>query len=237
MYNRPIIDCDVHHARVTDEELLPYLSRGWRDYVANRGPAGIMPLTVQDGLPNPHGFMRADTFPPNGGPPGSDYPTLQHQLLDRADVRRAVLTFGDDSHVAGHYNPYFATELARALNDWSIDRWLSQDHRLVSSIMVASQLPEQAAEEIYRHADNSRMVQVVLVDNPHHYPFGHPLFHPIYAAAEETGRPIAIHGGAGGWANPPSTGGGNVNLYFEAHTLWAAGDHDASGFLRQPRRV
>ena len=220
MYNGPIIDCDVHHARATDEELLPYLSRGWRDYVANRGSAGIMPLTVQDGLPNPHGFMRADAFPPNGGPPGADYTTLQQQLLDRGDVRRAILTFGDDSHVAGHHNPYFATELARALNDWSIDRWLSRDHRLASSIMVASQLPEQAAEEIYRRADNGRMVQVMLVDNPHHYPFGHPLFHQIYAAAEETGRPIAIHGGAGGWANPPSTGGGNVNLYFEAHTLW-----------------
>jgi len=220
MYNGPIIDCDVHHARATDEELLPYLSRGWRDYIANRGPAGIMPLTVQDGLPNPHGFMRADTFPPDGGPPGSDYETLRRQVLERGDIRRAILTFGDDSHLAGHHNPYFATELARALNDWSIDRWLSQDSRLASSIMVATQLPEEAAKEIYRHADNARMVQVMLVDNPHHYPFGHPLFHPVYAAAEETGRPIAIHGGAGGWANPASTAGGSINLYFEAHTLW-----------------
>ena len=60
----------------------------------------------------------------------------------------------------------------------------------------------------------------MLVDNPFNYPFGHPVFHPIYEAADETGRPVAIHGGAGGWANPASTGGGNVNLYFEAHTLW-----------------
>ncbi len=220
MYTGPVIDCDVHHARRSDDELLPYLSAGWRRYVTDRGPAGIMPLTVQDGLPNPHGFMRADAYPPTGGPAGSDLGTVRRQLLDRGDLRRAILTFGDDSHVAGHHNPYFAVALARALNDWSAERWVSADRRLASSILVASQLPDEAAAEIRRHAANPRMVQVMLVDNPFNYPFGHPVFHPIYQAAEETGRPVAIHGGAGGWANPPSTGGGNVNLYFEAHTLW-----------------
>ena len=45
-----MIDCDVHHARGTDEELITYLSKGWREYVADRGPAGFVPLTVQDGL-------------------------------------------------------------------------------------------------------------------------------------------------------------------------------------------
>ena len=220
MYSGPVIDCDVHHARSTDAELIPYLSRGWREYVTDRGPAGNVPLTVQDGFPNPHGFMRADTYPKGGGEPGSDYPTMRDQLLAASDVRRAILTFGDDSHLAGHHNPYFAAELARAANDWSVDRWLSQDPRLFSSIMVGSQLPDVAAEEIRRHAANPRMVQAMLVDNPFNRGFGHPVFHPIYAAAEETGRPVAIHGGAGGWANPPSTGGGSVSTYFETHVLW-----------------
>jgi predicted TIM-barrel fold metal-dependent hydrolase len=110
--------------------------------------------------------------------------------------------------------------LARACNEWSIERWLSRDPRLLSSIMVGSQLPDLAAAEVRRHAGNPRMVQVMLVDNPFGYGFGHPVFHPIYAAAEETGKPVAIHGGAGGWANPPSTGGGSVNTYFETHVLW-----------------
>ena len=220
MYSGPVIDCDVHHARNDDAELIQYLSRGWREYVTDRGPAGNVPLAVQDGFPNPHGFMRADTYPKGGGEPGGDYETMRDQLLDATDLRRAVLTFGDDSHVAGHHNPYFAAELARAMNDWSIDRWLSKDPRLLSSIMVGSQLPDVAAMEIRRHAANPRMVQVMLVDNPFNYGFGHPIFHPIYAAAEETLRPVAIHGGAGGWANPPSTGGGSVNTYFETHVLW-----------------
>src|ERR1700738_2375921 len=222
MYSGPVIDCDVHHARSTDAELIEYLSRGWREYVTDRGGAGPVPLPVRDGFPTPHGFMRADSYPEGGGEPGSDYPTMQKQLLDARDVRRAILTFGDDSHVAGHHNPYFANEIARAANDWSIDRWLTRDPRLMSSILVGSQMPEVAAAEIKRHAANPRMVQVMLVDNPFGYGFGHPIFHPMYAAAEESGKPVAIHGGAGGGVNPPSTGGRSVtaNTYFQPHVLW-----------------
>src|SRR3981081_4151599 len=163
MYSGPVIDCDVHHARSTDAELIPYLSRGWREYVTDRGRAGNVPLTVQDGVSNSHGVLGADTGPEGAGEPGSDSPTMRAQLLDSRDVRRAILTFGDDSHLAGHHNPYFATELARACNDWSIDRWLTQDPRLFSSIIVASQLPDLAAAEVRRHAANPRMVQVMLV--------------------------------------------------------------------------
>jgi predicted TIM-barrel fold metal-dependent hydrolase len=215
-----IIDCDVHHARGSDEELLDYLSRPWREYVLGPGPTGIVPLTVSDGYPNPHGFMRADSYPERGGPPGSDLETMDRQLLAANKVSRAVLTYGDDMHVSGHHNPYFATELARALNDWTIERWLAVDERLVSSIIVACQLPEQAAAEVRRHADNPRMVQVMLADNPSKHGFGHPIFHPLYEAAVETGRPVAIHAGANDWANPPSTGGGTASTYLEVHTLW-----------------
>src|SRR5438046_3878488 len=165
MYSAPVIDCDVHHARNTDAELIEYLSKGWREYVTDRRPAGNVPLAVQDGFPNPHGFMRADTYPKGGGEPGSDYATMRAQVLDAHDVRRAILTFGDDGHVAGHHNPYFAAELARAMNDWSAERWLTRDRRLYSSIMVGSQLPDVAAAEVRRHARNARMVQVSIVHN------------------------------------------------------------------------
>jgi hypothetical protein len=87
MYQGPVIDCDVHHARRTDAELLEYLSPGWREYITERGPAGIMSLTVQDGLPNPHGFMRADTYPATGGPAGSDYATLRTYPVSVASGR------------------------------------------------------------------------------------------------------------------------------------------------------
>jgi uncharacterized protein len=215
-----VIDCDVHHARRTDEELLGYLPKAWRDYVLGPGKGGLVPLTVRDGYPNPHGFHRADAYPEDGGPPGSDLVLMDEQLLTPNATRRAVLTYGDDMHVSGHHNPYFAVALARALNNWTVERWLDADERLVSSIIVPAQLPDEAAKEIRRVADEPRMVQVLLGDNPTKQPFGHPIFHPIYEAAAETGRPVAIHAGANDWANPPSTGGGTASTYLEVHTLW-----------------
>ena len=134
MEPRIVIDCDVHHARRSDDELLDYLSPAWREYVLGPGPAGIVPLTVSDGYPNPHGFMRADSYPASGGPPGSDLKLMDEQLLRPAGTVRAVLTYGDHMHVSGHHNPYFATELARALNDWTVERWLPKDERLASSV-------------------------------------------------------------------------------------------------------
>src|SRR5436305_9740361 len=89
MEARTVIDCDVHHARRTDDELLDYLSPAWREYVLGPGPAGIVPLTVKDGYPNPHGFMRADTYPADGGPPGSDLKLMDEQLLGPAGTVRA----------------------------------------------------------------------------------------------------------------------------------------------------
>jgi uncharacterized protein len=215
-----VIDCDVHHARRTDAELLEFLAPAWREYAVGPGRAGNVPLTVSDGYPNPHGFMRADSYADDGAPPGSDLATMDAQLLTPLNVGRAVLTYGDDIHVSGHHNPYFATALAEALNNWTVARWLEADERLVGSILVAAQLPDRAAEEVRRMADNPRMVQVLLADNPTKSGFGHPIFHPIYEAAVETGRPVAIHAGANDWANPPSTGGATSNLYFETHSLW-----------------
>src|SRR5438128_9998549 len=154
MYSGPVIDCDIHHARNTDAELIQYLSRGWREYVTDRGPAGNVPLTVQDGFPNPHGFMRADAYPKGGGEPGSDYPTMRDQLLAASDVRRAILTFGDDSHLAGHHNPYFAADLARATNDCSLERLLSQDSTPFSSSTLGRQLPEVGPGVVRRPGAN-----------------------------------------------------------------------------------
>jgi predicted TIM-barrel fold metal-dependent hydrolase len=214
-----VIDCDVHHGRRSDAELLEYLPQAWREYVLGPAPGPTVPLTLRDGYPNPHGFMRRETYPPDGDA-GSDLTLMDEQLLTPTQTVRAVLTYGDDLHVSGLHNPYFATALASALNDWTIDRWLSADARLVGSIIVGCQLPEEAAKEIRRVAHEPRMVQVLLADNPTKHPFGHPMFHPIYEAAVETGRPIAIHAGANDWANPPSTGGGSASTYIEAHTLW-----------------
>jgi predicted TIM-barrel fold metal-dependent hydrolase len=220
MRHGPVIDCDIHHELVSEEELFPYLSEGWREYVLGPEPHGHVPLLPGFPLVNPHGFDREDAIPPEGGPPGSSLELMREQLLDPFEIEHAVLTGGYGLYVSAVVNPYFASEVARALNDHLVERWLAADRRLKGSVSVANQIPTTAADEIRRLADHPQIVQAMLCANAIGHPFGHPLFDPIHRAAAETGLPLAIHslgdGAAGSAASP--TAGGRPSFYLEYHS-------------------
>ena len=99
MYTGEIIDCDVHHARGSDVNSSPTYRRAG----ANMSRTAVRPASFPHGsgwaAESGHGFMRADTYPADGAAPGSDYDLLRRQVLERSNVRRAILTFGDDSHI------------------------------------------------------------------------------------------------------------------------------------------
>ena len=222
-YRGTVIDCDIHHDWTSPTDLLPYLSSGWREYATRSGGRhGPMPLAPSEISPNPGGVFRDDAFPPEGGPPGSSYELVRSQLLDPYRVERGLLTFGGGTYVAAIANPYFAAEVARAANDWSLDRWLDgRDGRLYGTVLLANQLPEEAAREIRRVGGHPRMAAALLATNGIGKPFGHPLFHPIYEAAAEMGLPVAIHAAGESFASmrvSPS-GSGVPSLYLEHHTL------------------
>jgi predicted TIM-barrel fold metal-dependent hydrolase len=193
MYDGPVIDCDVHHTWVSQDELYPYLPRSWRDFISL--PAGRhLPL---DGsriyMPSIH-INRLDAIPSGGGPPGSDYELMRSQLLDPFRIEHAMLTYSIGQN-ASIPNLYLATEVVRAANDWTIEQWLSRDPRLCSAILLPTQVPDDAAEEIRRVGRDQRMIAALLVVNGLGKPFGHPVYHPIYEAAAEMNKPIAIHVG------------------------------------------
>lgn len=217
---QPVIDCDVHHELRAQDDLLSYLSDGWREYVLGPAPQGRLPLFPGFPNSNPHGFDRGDAIPPEGGPPGSSLALLRSQLLDPFGIEHAILTNGYGLYVAALPNPYFASDVARALNDYTVERWLDEEPRLAASIALAAQTPEVAAAEIRRLADHPRVVQAMLCTNPVGHGFGHPLFDPIHRACAETGLPLAVHSlgdGASG-AAAATLAGGRPNFYFEYHT-------------------
>ncbi len=210
MHDGTVIDPDVHHTWASPAELVPYLPAEWRDYA--QAPGGyLMPMDpAVMTYPGQWGTnKRLDTYPEGGGPPGSDYDTLRTQLLDPMRVERAVLSY-DIGTQSGLANPYFAAAVCRAANDWSRDRWLGRgDERLAGAILVPTELPEAAAEEVRRLAHDPRFVEVLVVENTLGKPFGHPAYHPILAAAAEAGLPVAIHSGGEliGRAAQPMAGG------------------------------
>jgi predicted TIM-barrel fold metal-dependent hydrolase len=208
-----VTDCDVHNGLKTRDALLPYLPQRWhRQYemLPGRGPGG-----VAIGARPMVGIFRKDSKPPGGGAPGSDLDLLREQLLDRFDVRRAILSPLD--MLGWPQAGEFAHALAVATNDWLAVEWLDQDRRLYASIMVPTDDALRAAEEIRRVGADSRFVQILMTTGTKD-PMGHARFWPIYEAAEEVGLPVAMH--VGGFTGTLS-GAGWVNTFFERHVGWA----------------
>ena len=189
-YSGPVIDVDVHHGYNGISELHEYFPAEWRDLIVAGFPV-VLPIRH---YPAQFGYRRLDTFSKDGKLP--DVARIQQQLLDPLGIERVILSFNTGSEV-GHENPYIGAALAVALDNWSIDRWLSgQDDRFYGAVVACSRLPEEAAKEIRRVGDHPRIVEVLLPDGGLGQPFGHPVYHPIYEAAAEYKLPVAIHVGA-----------------------------------------
>jgi predicted TIM-barrel fold metal-dependent hydrolase len=112
-------------------------------------------------------------------------------LLDGCEIDRAVLQAQGSLSLGDIPNPDASAVLGRAVNDWLVDKWLSQDPRWRGTIVVSVHEPERAAAEIRRCAPNKQFVGVQMpLSNTL---LGHPNFSPVYEAAQEFGLPIVLH--------------------------------------------
>jgi len=216
-----MIDCDVHNDWVSAEVLLPYLDPYYRDYLQRGelpGPRGAFPHAHRPWL-HPEGYMRTDLRASNGGSVGSDYQLIKEQLLDKYHMDYVVLTGEEGVEISTLANPYYASALAKAHNDYTIAEWLSRDKRLKGSLLVAPQDPHAAAQEIRRTGQHPDLVQV-LVSSGSQRPYGDPFYHPIWEAAAELDLPIAIHLGSASGVNVGVMGAGAPTFYWEAHSLY-----------------
>lgn len=209
-----LVDCDIHPAFARPDELLDYLPERWRRHAQDYGIR--TPNAFLGALPYPRitpgNGMRRDSWPPTGGPPASDLPFLQEQLLDPLGIEFGILqplaagsaTFNQDMGVA----------LCKALNDWQIDRWLAPEPRLRGSICVTNEDTDSAIAEIEARAGDSRFVQISVPPRMLE-PAGRRRYWPLYRAAAEMGLPIGMHSAAFG--SRPNTGSGWTSFYIEEH--------------------
>ena len=208
-----LIDCDVHNNVPSIEVLLPYLSDHWRDHIVERGVGSLEPNYYPSGAPL---SARPGSAPSSGGPPGSDLNLLREQLLDSWDIEYAILNclYG----VQLIHSEDWAAAMARAVNDWQVAEWLEKDPRLRASIVVPTQNPGLAAEEIERLGDHPGFVQVLLLVRTE-TPLGKRHYWPIYEAAERHGLVVGIH--AGGSPGNPITPVGWPSYYLEDYVSLA----------------
>lgn len=224
-YPGQIIDSDVHNAWKSEKELIPYLSGDWRDFVLRHPyPRPLALNGPRVTFPHPRGGVnsRLETFPADGGAPGSDYELLKKQLLDHDGVTCAILAVAVASSNAGVPNPWLSDEIVRAINTWTLEQWLSiQDDRLFSVVFVPTQNPYAGAEEIRRVAKHPRIVEARIVSNGLGRPLGHPGYDPVYRAASDAGLPISIHihAGESQLGSVSLNAAGDASSYLEFHSL------------------
>ncbi len=205
-----VIDCDIHPALRSHEDLKPYLSSHWWNYLRTYG------------MRSRHGFVKGTPYPkiapqamrrdawPETGSPGSDLKLMQAQHLDFHNIEFGVLNPLTPS--GGDQNSELSNALCAATNDWLIDNWTSQDPRLKASIMIPYEDGEASRAEIHRRAGSPDFVQVLMLSRTSE-PLGKRRYWPIYEAASEHKLPVAVH--VFGYSGSPITNGGWPSYYLE----------------------
>lgn len=207
-----IVDCDVHHALRSPEDLYPFLSQRWRREIETYGFRSPVPFT--DASPYPKAapaLSRTDAWPTNGGPPGSDLDFLRAQLLEPNNIEFGMLHLLAP-HGMDQRNQEFGAALCRALNEWQVAAWTGPEKRLKAAILVPGEDAAAAVAEIEHWAGHPDFVQVSLVTHTIE-PMGRRRYWPIFEAATAAGLPIGLH--TSGFNGHAITGAGWHSYYVE----------------------
>lgn len=214
-----IIDCDVHPS--VDRGLqgvLPYVGEPWRERLARKRAQQFgFQYTLRCSHPNGT-IQREDARPPSGRAIASDPNFVLSDLAERAGIGAMVLNSLEASALsvtlAGVDE---SVVLATAFNDYLIDRWLAVDERFKLAMSVPAHDPAAAVTEIERIGDHKQIVAVAIPLIATR--LGHRRWWPIYAAAEERGLPIYVHGNGteGIFVGAPDIAGGIPDSYIERY--------------------
>ena len=212
-----IVDCDCHNYWCDARVLEPYMDGLFKDMFVRgerTGPLGAFPHAHRPWF-HPEGFARKDINPVNED---DNYLIMKEKHLDLHNIDIAILTGDEPIEVSTLANPYYASALCKAYNDYMIDYWIPKDPRFYGSIVVAPHDPIGAAEEIRRVGGHERAIQV-LVSHGASRPYGDPFYHPIYEACHEMNLPFALHLGGQGGVNVNPIGAGPTTFFWETHAL------------------
>ena len=93
-------------------------------------------------------------------------------------------------------DPDWATDLARAYNDYVYDHFLTRNARLKAVALLPVQAPKAAAAELRRAIHELGMVGGLLPTPGLNVGYGDTCFDPLYEAAQALGTMLGVHGAA-----------------------------------------
>lgn len=210
------IDCDIHPSIPNLEALLPHMEAHWRDSILQRGVHELETIAYPANAP----LTARPDWRPAEGRPASTLDTIRSEILDPFGTSIAICNclYGVQLLMSEDMAAAFAT----AVNRWVATELLDRDPRLRAAIVVPTQSPDLAVQEIERWADDHRFVSVLMLVMDE-MPLGRRFYWPIYAAAAEAQLAICIH--AGSAYKHPVTSVGWPSYLAEDYTAQAAAFH------------
>jgi predicted TIM-barrel fold metal-dependent hydrolase len=179
-----IIDADGH-VRETDEQIIEYMSAGYR---SRREAMLYFPLVPH------HGWHRSI--------PANDYRHQDFRVpdwhewagkLDEGQIELTVLYPTRFMHIGQIGNPRYAVELCRAYNDFLHEQFLAHDRRFRGMALLPLQDVPSAVKELRRAVKNYGMVGGILPAEGLPLPLGHRLYRPIFIEANRLGCALSVH--------------------------------------------
>ena len=175
-----IIDGDGHIYE-RDEDLMPYLQGKYPEET----------LRTYYLFPTLDGWRRG--LPPRGHRYDAEG---WSQFMDAAGISESVIYPTLGLAFAYARDPNWATDLARAYNDYVHDHFLRRNARLKAVALLPVQAPRAAAAELRRAINELGMVGGLLPTPGLNVGYGDPCFDPLYEAAQSLGTMLAVHGAA-----------------------------------------
>ncbi|MFG1924513.1 amidohydrolase family protein [Cryptosporangium sp. NPDC048952] len=194
-----VVDSDVHPVPRVGA-IAEYIPDKWRKFALSH-PVGD---TINYDAPDyAHAYaMRVDTFPADGGFPGSDPDMMFKQLIIEAGSDIAIL------EPASKFTriPEATSAMATATNEWLANHWLDSRNnwheRWRGSICVAIEDPDGAAREIEKWVGHPYMAQVLIKAEPRPA-WGNPIYDPVWAAATKHDITVSCHLSRGNFETMP----------------------------------
>jgi predicted TIM-barrel fold metal-dependent hydrolase len=209
-----LVDVDIH-PKSSVEDLRPYLSNHWWNYLQTYGSRQRHGYVK--GFPYPKAqpqAARRDAWPPGGGLPASDLDFMRAQHLDHYGVDYGIMNPLSPTG-QGDQNSDFSIAMAFAANEWQLEGWNRREPRLKASVVVPYEDAEASRAEIKLRAGDRRFAHVLLLSRTSEL-LGKRRYWPIFEAAAEAGLPVGIHVfGYSGWA---MTNSGWPSFYIEEMT-------------------
>jgi predicted TIM-barrel fold metal-dependent hydrolase len=104
--------------------------------------------------------------------------------------------------------------LSKAYNRWLTERILPEDERLKGLVYLPFNTPEACVQLVKQYAGNDDVIGYT-VCSTRNKPIHHNSYIPLYAAIEETGKPLAWHSGFN-WGDPSFS---QLNRFISMHAL------------------